>query len=111
MDKSGLILPESVVDIADLEHQFSTARTFLYYMNRLTSDAWKTEQMQDETNTPPITLEAIESGVGIRDMKALLSNEHGRQNYNATSDIALCKEIDSMLSNDTIYTITRFQSN
>lgn len=109
MDKSGLILPESVVDIADLEHQFSTARTFLYYMNRLTSDAWKTEQMQDETNTPLITLEAIESGVGIRDMKALLSNEHGRQNYNATSDIALCKEIDSMLSNDTIYTITDVQ--
>ena len=45
MDITGLILPESVIDVADLEHQFSTARTFIYYMNRLTSDAWKSEQM------------------------------------------------------------------
>lgn len=109
MDTSGLILPESVIDVADLEHQFSTARTFLYYMNRLTSDAWKSEQMQDNTNTPLITLESIESGVRIQDIKTLLSNEHGRQNYFAKSDIVLCKEIDSKLSDETIYTLTDFQ--
>lgn len=109
MDKSGLILPESVIDVADIEHQFSTARSFLYYMNRLTSDAWKTEQLQDETNIPPITLETIESAVGIRDMKTLLNNEYGRQNYYAKSDITLCKEIDSRLSGETIYTLTECQ--
>ena len=109
MDTSGLILPDSVIDVADLEHQFSTARTFLYYMNRLTNDAWKSEQMQDKTDTPLITLESIESGVRIQDIKTLLSNEHGRQNYYAKTDIALCKEIDSRLSDETIYTLTDFQ--
>lgn len=109
MDITGLILPESVIDVADLEHQFSTARTFIYYMNRLTSDAWKSEQMQDKTDTPLITLESIECGVRTQDIKTLLSNEHGRQNYYAKSDIALCKEIDSRISDETIYTLTECQ--
>ena len=78
-------------------------------MNRLTNDAWKSEQMQDKTDTPLITLESIESGVRIQDIKTLLSNEHGRQNYYAKTDIALCKEIDSRLSDETIYTLTDFQ--
>ena len=109
MDTSGLIIPESVIDVADLEHQFSTARTFLYYMNRLTSDAWKSEQMQDKSSTPLISLESIESGVRTQNIKTLLSNEHGRQNYYAKSDIDLCKEIDSRLSDETIYTLTDSQ--
>jgi len=103
MGSDGLILPESVVDVADLEHQFSTARTFLYYMNRLSGEGWVKEQLQDDTTTPPITLEHVEQGVAYQDIRTMLSNEHGRANYNAASDITLCESIDRLLSGRSVY--------
>ena len=103
MDSNGLILPESVVDVADMEHQFSTARTFLYYMNRLSGDGWAKEQLQDDTSMPPITLEHVEHGIAYQDMRTMLSNEHGRANYNAVSDISLCETIDRYLAGRSIY--------
>ena len=51
MDISGLILPESVIDIADMQHQFSTARSFMYYMNRISGEAWENEQREDRTRS------------------------------------------------------------
>ena len=106
MDTSGLILPESVIDVADMEHQFSTARTFLYYMNRLSGENWMKEQLQDDTQTPPVTLEDMELGITCQDTKTMLINEHGRTNYNAISDITLCETIDNFLSERTIYELT-----
>ena len=97
MDASGLILPESVIDVADVEHQFSTARTFLYYMNRTSSEAWEKEQMEDGTSMAPITLNDIEKGVRLHDVRTMLANEHGRANYHAVSDIQLCREIDTVI--------------
>lgn len=97
MDVSGLILPESVIDVADVEHQFSTARTFLYYMNRVSGEAWEKEQTEDLTSLPPITLDEIERGVALHDVRTMLANEHGRANYHAVSDIQLCEEIDKVL--------------
>ncbi len=94
MDISGLILPESVIDIADMQHQVSTARSFMYYMNRISGEAWENEQREDRTRMPPITLNEIERGVRTHDIRTLLSNEHGRANYNTVSDIQLCEEID-----------------
>ena len=99
MDASGLILPESVIDVADVEHQFSTARSFLYYMNRISGEAWEKEQMEDCTSMPPITLNEIEKGVALHDVRTMLTNEHGRANYHAVSDLQLCKEIDKVLLN------------
>ena len=103
MSSDGLILPESVVDVADMEHQFSTARTFLYYMNRLSGEGWIKEQLQDDTAMPPITLEHIEHGVVYQDMRTMLGNEHGRANYNAVSDITLCEAIDRLLIGRSVY--------
>lgn len=95
MDKSGMILPECAIDVADVEHQFSTARSFLYYMNRLSGEKWEKEQMQDNNGQKPITLSDIESENTCQDIKTLLVNEYGRSNYNAVTDIQLCKEIDT----------------
>lgn len=95
MDKYGMILPECAIDVADVEHQFSTARSFLYYMNRLSGEKWETEQLQDSTGQKPITLSDIESENTCQDIKVLLINEHGRSNYNAVTDIQLCEEIDT----------------
>lgn len=97
MDKYGMTLPEYVIDIADVEHQFSTARTFLYYMNRLTGEKWIAEQEEDHTSLPPITLQDIEKGVEYQDIRSMLVNEHGRANYSAPTDIEVCHKIDKEL--------------
>ena len=97
MNSEGMILPESVIDAQDIEHQFSTARSFLYYMNRLSGEEWVREQQQDQTGLPAITLESIEEGVIFHDMNTMLRNEHGRANYAAMTDIMLCHEIDNTI--------------
>lgn len=97
MNMEGMILPETVIDVQDIEHQFSTARSFLYYMNRLSGEEWIREQQQDQTSLPPITLESIEEGVKFHDIKTMLRNEYGRANYAAVTDIMLCHEIDNTL--------------
>lgn len=97
MNSSGMILPQFAIDVADVEHQFSTARTFLYYMNRLSGEKWEKEQSQDGTSCPPISLGDIESGIIYQDIRTMLANEHGRSNYNAVTDMQLCHEIDNVL--------------
>ena len=106
MDGSGMILPQFAVDVADVEHQFSTARTFLYYMNRLSGENWEKEQMQDTTSCPLISLEKIESGVSYQDLRTMLKNEHGRSNYNAVTDLQLCHEIDSVVMPRSVYDLS-----
>lgn len=103
MDASGLILPESVIDVADMQHQFSTARTFMYYMNRLSGEAWEKEQLQDGINIPPVTLNNIEQGIAYQDIRTMLGNEHGRSNYTTMNDIQLCSEIDNLMGGGSIY--------
>ena len=97
MNSSGMILPQFAIDVADVEHQFSTARTFLYYMNRLSGEKWEIEQSQDGSSCPPISLSDIESGITYQDIRTMLANEHGRSNYNAVTDLQLCHEIDNVL--------------
>ena len=97
MSSEGMILPETVIDAQDIEHQFSTARSFLYYMNRLSGEEWIREQQQDKTGLPAITLESIEKGVRFHDLNTMLRNEHGRANYAAMTDLMLCHEIDNVL--------------
>jgi hypothetical protein len=94
MDETGLFLPECVIDVEDVENKFSTARSFLYYMNRLSGKKWEEEQLQDVGEHVPITLEIVERGVEMNDLQSMLVNEFGRANYNAMSDIELCKKID-----------------
>lgn len=113
MNAEGMILPETVIDVQDVEHQFSTARSFIYYMNRLSGEEWIREQQQDHTDLPAITLESIEEGVKFHDINTMLRNEHGRANYNAINDLMLCSEIDNYLLPDygvsSVYQLTSEQ--
>lgn len=63
-------------------------------MNRLSSEVWEKEQLQDAVNIPPVTIEQIESNVRYQDLKTMLGNEHARANYNAMNDMQLCGIID-----------------
>ena len=97
MNALGMIVPESSIDFKDVEHQFSTARTFLYYMNRLSGEKWEKEQLQDGVSNPPITLESVENGISYQDVRTMLINEHGRSNYRIITDIQLCHQIDNVM--------------
>lgn len=97
MNEEGMILPESVIDVADVQFQFSNPRTFLYYMNRLSGQQWEADQSKDNIDIPPITLKDIEMDASSQDITTMLKNENGRANYNALSDIELCYEIDKVI--------------
>jgi hypothetical protein len=96
MDESGMLLPECIIDVEDVENKFSTARTFLYYMNRLSGRKWEEDQKQDNNGQPPVTIEQMEQGVVMNDLQTMLNNEFGRANYTAMTDITLCKKIDEI---------------
>ena len=97
MDETGLLLPESIIDVNDLEHMFSTARTYIYYMNRLSNETWEKEQDEDKNGRSPIKLEDIEEGVRTHNIRTLLANEHGRADYRTTTDLEICRIIDTVL--------------
>lgn len=92
MNEKGMFLPECLIDVEDVEHMFSTARSYLYYMNRLSGKKWEDEQVADGVD--PITLDKIEHGSGLSDVKIMLNNEYGRADYNAITDLKLCEIID-----------------
>lgn len=94
MDKSGLILRETVIDVPDVEHMFMTPRSYLYYMNRLSGEEWAREQEKDNLSVPPLTLADIEKGTTEKNIRQMLANERGRSDYGVMSDIMLCELID-----------------
>ena len=97
MNSSGVFVRESVIDTSDVEHMFSSPRSFLYYMNRLSGEEWMREQEKDGNNRYPITLEHIESGINMNTLHQMLSNENGRFDGRAMTDIQLCELIDMQL--------------
>lgn len=100
MDKSGLILREDVVDVADVEHLYGTPRSFLYYMNRLSGEEWLREQERDKGAMSPVTIESIEAAVSFQPIERMLANEHGRNDYRKMDDRGLCNLIDKVILPD-----------
>lgn len=94
MNKSGLILRESVLDIVQVETLYNTPRTFNYYMTRKTGEEWKQEQEKDGNPIVPVTLEGMEKGIRLNPVDKMLAFEAGRTDYRKISDMELCTEID-----------------
>ncbi len=97
MNKNGLFLRESVLDIAQVENMFVTPRSFDYYMGRKSSEDWQKEQSKDNLQIPPVRLEDIEVGARMQTLEAMMINENGKGNYRKISDIDLCIEIDQFI--------------
>lgn len=97
MSKSGVYMRNTVIDVAEVENMFVTPRSFMYYMNRLSGEEWKAEQEKDRNTHPPVTLEVIEQGIGFQTLDRMLTNENGRSNYKAMSDLKLCSIVDKQL--------------
>lgn len=94
---NGVPLAASIIDVNDIEHQFSTVRTYLYFMNRLSGESWEKEQETDKNGLPPIRLYDIEAGVKGTDITHMLSNENGRNRNMKLDDIALCELIEALI--------------
>lgn len=94
MDKNGVFLRESVLDIPQVENLFVTPRTFSFYMTRKSSEEWDAEQSKDSNNLKPINIASIESGIKTEKTEKMLIFENGKADYRKPSDIDLCSEID-----------------
>ena len=98
MDVKGMLFPDDIIDVSEVEHLFATPRSFLYYMNRISGKQWEEEQSKDSSETVPVTLDDIEKGVNVQTIQEMLAAEHGKADYNAASDIVICQMIDDYIS-------------
>ena len=94
MDRNGVFLRESVLDIPQVENLFVTPRMFNFYMSRKSSEEWEAEQSKDQNNSPLINIQSIENGVKTDAIEKLLLFENGKADYRKLSDIDICTEID-----------------
>lgn len=98
MGTEGVFWPESFVDIAAVETNFSTVQAFLYYMGRKSGEDWTAEQEADGNLTQPFTLENVEKpllSLSETTIGDLLRNEKSRYTTVPISDLDLCKIIDT----------------
>lgn len=96
MTDSGMLFQEDIIDTSYVEQVYITPRNYIFQMNKLSDEKWNEQQRSDGTDTPIITLELIETGVGGIDVEQLLRNENGRVNTNQMKDMDLCKLIDTV---------------
>lgn len=91
---SGLLAREDVIDTAYVEKIYITPRNFLFQMNKLSDEKWLEEQKGEQSRSPVITLDLIETGVKGIDVAQLLRNENGKVNTGKLTDLELCRIID-----------------
>ena len=96
MGKNGLLLREDIVDVAYVEEIYINPRSFLFHMNRVMSEEDFRRQHQ-ENDTPPVTMETIETGVyGFSLLEAKVF-EQGRVDRSRMTDLELCEVIDNRI--------------
>ncbi|MBQ9892424.1 MAG: hypothetical protein IJM35_04640 [Bacteroidales bacterium] len=96
MSYDGMLFREDIIDTAYVEEIYITPRNFLFQMNKVMGERDKDEQSK-ENNMPPVTAEAIESGVpdfNPRDFKVF---EQGKVDRKRMTDLDLCEIIDSQI--------------
>lgn len=98
MNEDGVFLRESFMEIPQLELLFVTPRGFLYQMNRLSDEVWQKEQLEENPNEPPVTLNTIERPFDKKSVLSMLECEKGFK-YDASkmNDVAVCNIIDNQL--------------
>ena len=97
MNDAGLLLREDILDTAYIEELYISPRSFLYQMTRTSEDERTLQDQKEENDTPPVTLEAIESGVPDFDASSCGNNLYGKVNRSRMTDIELCQLIDTVL--------------
>lgn len=96
MNSSGLLLRSSFEDIKRVENIYVSPRSFLYNMNRITGSSLVAEQLKDDNDVAPITLDLIESCDG-KSLTEMLNNEYGKVCDYRKTDLQVCGLIDGEL--------------
>ena len=113
MNKNGVFIRESVLDIPQVENIFVKPRAFNYYMSRKSSEEWEAEQSKDKSQTPIINLSSIEDGVDIHSLDKMMIFENGKADYHKISDIELCTQLDQLAKTVydrlSVYQLTRYE--
>lgn len=94
MDRSGLLLREDILDTAYVEEVYISPRNYLFHMNRTGEDERDIQAQKNENDTPPITLDLMETNVPDYDPKLTRTFEQGKVNHRRMTDIELCQLID-----------------
>lgn len=111
MDASGLLLREDIIDTAYVRELYVSPKSFLLQMNK-NSDGRDMEDQRKENETPPVTMEVIESGVPDFDCTVARNYEYGKVDRSRMTDIELCSLIDGQIIPDglgertTLYDLT-----
>ena len=74
MSSNGLFLREDVIDVNYVQELYMTARNYLFYMNRITNDDWKKEQLADKLAGPVVSIDSIEQHATPEQIKAMLAD-------------------------------------
>lgn len=85
LDKSGLLIQETILQTKMVEHYYGSPRKFSYYMNKLSGEEW--------------AILNIESWMGAK-TKELLNNEKLTGKVNRISDVDVCLFIDKWLKDN-----------
>ena len=115
MDRNGVFLRSSFMEIRRLEQFYASPRNFLFQMNRLTDETWLEDQQKDGTGKP-ITLADVEPGLDEKTISDLLNNEYGRNfSRSRMQDLDVCRLIDHELlpgiGATSVYRLTNSQKN
>lgn len=96
MSADGALLREDVLDVAWVEQNYISPRSFLFQMSKVT-DEKDIQKQKDENSLPPVTMEAIETGVPDFSLKEAKDFEYGKVNRSNMTDLELCALIDGQL--------------
>ena len=96
MSDEGLLFREDVLDVAWVEQNYISPRSFLFQMSKVT-DEKDIQKQKDENSLPPVTMEAIETGVPDFSLKEAKDFEYGKVNRSNMTDLELCALIDGQL--------------
>lgn len=97
MNSSGLLLREDILDTTYVEEVYITPRNYLFHMNRTGNEERDIQAQKEENDTPPITLDVIETNVPDYEPGLSRTLEQGKVNHSRMTDIELCQLIDDKL--------------
>lgn len=94
MDRSGVFLRSSFMELRQAEQYYVTPRNYLFQMNRLTDESWSRDQLKDNTGEP-LTLDAVEQA-DENAVAQMLRNETGKTRL-MMQDLEVCRLIDKAI--------------
>lgn len=116
VEENGFISRSCFEEIRMAETLYGSPNTFIYNMNRRSSNDWINEQSLDDIVTDPITLMTIEKGTSMNTETEMIKNENGGRAFNSQyNDMELCEIIDNncigRFKVDSIYKLNREKKN